>query len=102
MDDGGRTVDGDGQTFEIEARDDARPEERVTVMDEKELRELLTYGKNHAASDVHFRPGVPPVFRIGGRLLMLKSGRLTASDTEDIALAAATNPPDFQRALHFE
>lgn len=54
-------------------------------MELEKLHELLTYGKNHNASDVHFRPGAPPMFRIGGRLLMLKSDLLSADDTESIA-----------------
>ncbi len=51
-----------------------------------ELNEILKIGVAQGASDIHIRVGLPPIFRIDGRLYPLKnSNRLTFEDVNKIA-----------------
>ncbi|HWZ91930.1 MAG TPA: type IV pilus twitching motility protein PilT [Polyangiaceae bacterium] len=50
------------------------------------LHALLAAGIKHGASDIHFRPGAPPMCRVNKQLLPLKTGALSPADTEAIAL----------------
>lgn len=52
----------------------------------KELFErLLATGVKNGASDIHFRPGAPPLYRVHRQLVPLKSDVLRAETTEAIA-----------------
>ena len=46
---------------------------------------LLAAGAKHGASDIHFRPGAPPMCRVNKQLLPLKAHTLTPADTDAIA-----------------
>jgi twitching motility protein PilT len=46
---------------------------------------LLSAALKHGASDIHFRPGAPPMCRVNKQLLPLKTNVLSASDTEAVA-----------------
>jgi twitching motility protein PilT len=50
---------------------------------------LLSAAVKHGASDIHFRPGAPPMCRVNKQLLPLKINALSASDTESVARLAA-------------
>ena len=54
-------------------------------MELKTLDELLVAGVKHGVSDVHFRPGAPPLFRISGTITPVKYARLLPSDTATIS-----------------
>jgi twitching motility protein PilT len=43
-------------------------------------------GVQNGASDIHFRPGDPPIYRFNGVLRPLKMERLTAEQTREVAL----------------
>lgn len=49
------------------------------------LNKILTTAFYKEASDIHFTAGVPPVFRINGKLTMEKTDRLMPDDTEEMA-----------------
>ncbi|WP_368646304.1 type IV pilus twitching motility protein PilT [Alkalibacterium putridalgicola] len=49
------------------------------------LNKILTTAFYKDASDIHFTAGVPPVFRINGKLTMEKSEKLMPDDTEEMA-----------------
>jgi twitching motility protein PilT len=50
------------------------------------FNKLLSYGVQNGASDIHFRPGDPPTFRVSGSLRPIKGERLTAVHTKQLAL----------------
>jgi twitching motility protein PilT len=52
----------------------------------EQLVRLLTAGVHHGASDIHFRPGAAPLYRVRGELRPLKHDKLKPADTEAIAL----------------
>ena len=54
-------------------------------MDAKTLDSLLKTGVAHGVSDVHFRPGAPPLFRINGAMTAVKYERLLPSHTQAVA-----------------
>lgn len=54
-------------------------------MEETKLHSLLSGGVAYGASDVHFRPGSPPLYRIKGKIVGAKHEKLTPSDIEEIA-----------------
>jgi twitching motility protein PilT len=54
-------------------------------VDIKTLDGLLRAGVTHSVSDLHFRPGAPPLFRINGTMTPVKYERLLPSHTEIIA-----------------
>jgi twitching motility protein PilT len=54
-------------------------------VDPEHFHHLLSAGVKHGASDVHFRPGAPPMCRVNKQLVPLKTQSLTAGDTADLA-----------------
>jgi twitching motility protein PilT len=54
-------------------------------VDVKTLDGLLRAGVSHGVSDLHFRPGSPPLFRINGVMTPVKYDNLAPSDTEAVA-----------------
>ncbi len=55
-------------------------------MEPKIFDQLLTAGMKNHASDIHFKVGSPPVFRINGEVREVKAPKLRPEDTRDIAL----------------
>jgi twitching motility protein PilT len=53
---------------------------------------MLTVGVQNGASDIHFRPGDPPTYRVNGVLRALKTDRLTADATKQISLNLVSDP----------
>ena len=53
-------------------------------MNQEELHKLLAAGMKHNASDVHFKVGDPPMYRVDGTLAHLKYEKLKPADTEAI------------------
>jgi hypothetical protein len=57
-----------------------------------ELNEILKIALKGGASDIHVKPGLPPMFRVDGALVPLKNGeRLVPEDVEKMS-AAIMNP----------
>ncbi len=50
-------------------------------MKQEVLHALLSTGLKHGASDVHFRPGAPPMYRVNKQLVPLKADPLTPETT---------------------
>lgn len=50
------------------------------------MNKVLEFGVKNGASDIHFRPGETPMFRVNGELLPVKSDKLTPAMTKQIAL----------------
>jgi len=61
-------------------------------LDAATINKLLTYGVQNGASDIHFRPGDPPTYRVSGALRPIKGDKLTAKHTRDAALVVVTDP----------
>lgn len=61
-------------------------------MDVQTLNKLLTVGVQNGASDIHFRPGDPPTYRVNGTLRALKGEKLLPDHTKEIALILITDP----------
>ncbi|MFL5322286.1 MAG: type IV pilus twitching motility protein PilT [Myxococcaceae bacterium] len=55
-------------------------------MDKETMNKLLTVGVQNGASDIHFRPGDPPTYRVNGSLRALKAEKLLPAHTKQIAL----------------
>jgi twitching motility protein PilT len=51
-------------------------------MDAEHLNKLLTVGVRNGASDIHFKVGSPPAYRVDGALRNLKSLPMKPADTE--------------------
>lgn len=51
------------------------------------LNKILTNAYYKEASDIHLTAGVPPVFRINGKLILEKEEKLMPDDTEEMAKA---------------
>jgi twitching motility protein PilT len=56
-------------------------------MTQEQLHLLLQAGVKHSASDIHFKVGDPPLYRVHGTLAPLKYEKLKPGDTEAIARA---------------
>jgi twitching motility protein PilT len=54
-------------------------------MDEATLHALLTKGQQHGASDVLFKVGQPPAFRVNGELHYLQADKLMPPQTQSLA-----------------
>jgi len=56
------------------------------------------------ASDLHITVGVPPEFRIGGRLVKVKSEALSAQDTKELCYSVLTDAQksEFERTLEID
>ncbi|MFO0722267.1 MAG: type IV pilus twitching motility protein PilT [Myxococcota bacterium] len=53
-----------------------------------ELNDILGIALRGGASDIHFKAGLPPMFRVHGTLMPLKdAARLSAEDTQKMALS---------------
>ncbi len=50
------------------------------------IHELFLAMAKHNASDLHLKVGEPPIFRINGELVRMKSALMTAEDTEGLLL----------------
>src|SRR3954447_14794127 len=61
-------------------------------MDIDTMNKLLSLGVQQGASDIHFRPGDPPTYRVNGLLRALKSERLLPAHTRQIALNLIADP----------
>lgn len=61
-------------------------------MDAATLNKVLEYGVKNGASDIHFRPGEPPTFRVNGELRAIKGDKLMPDSTRQIALALISDP----------
>jgi twitching motility protein PilT len=55
-----------------------------------ELTELLKFVTKKEASDLHLKPGRPPLLRVSGRLVPLKTDPLTPKEIEDMVLPILT------------
>jgi len=55
-------------------------------LDLETMNKLLAVGCQNGASDIHFRPGDPPIYRVDGVLRQLKTGKLTPAQTREIAM----------------
>jgi len=55
------------------------------------LHKLLAAGVRHGASDIHFRPGAPPMYRVKKMLAPLKADPLRPEHTEALARMIAQN-----------
>jgi twitching motility protein PilT len=60
-----------------------------------ELNEILQIALRGGASDIHLKAGLPPMFRVDGRLVPLKDGRRLAA--EDVARMGVGIMNDFQK-----
>jgi twitching motility protein PilT len=58
----------------------------------EQLHTLLAAGVKHGASDIHFRVGGPPTYRVRGGLAQLKYNPLTPSETEALARLIIRDP----------
>lgn len=54
-------------------------------MDEKLLQQVLSAAVKHGASDIHFKVGMSPMFRVSKDLVWIKAPKLANEDTEQIA-----------------
>lgn len=61
------------------------------------MQALLAAGVKHGASDIHFRVGGPPTYRVRGGLAQLKYNSLSPTDTEDIARMVVRDPKMLDR-----
>ena len=50
-------------------------------MQKEQLNKILEMGVRNGASDIHVKAGVPPAFRINGKLQYLQTDQLTPADT---------------------
>ncbi len=48
------------------------------------LKEILALGKSEKASDIHFKVGIPPFFRIKGKLASLETPSFTEQDVNEV------------------
>src|SRR6185369_15622349 len=55
-----------------------------------DLTELLKFVTKKEASDLHLKPGRPPLLRINGRLVPLKTEPLQPKEIEDMVLPILT------------
>jgi twitching motility protein PilT len=61
-------------------------------MDAATMNKVLEYAVRNGASDVHFRPGETPTFRVSGQLRPLKGDKLTPAGTRQLALNLISDP----------
>ncbi len=69
------------------------------------MNKLLTVGAQNGASDIHFRPGDPPTYRVNGVLRALKGEKLVAAATRQVVLNLITDPAvqkDIDRLQEFD
>lgn len=63
---------------------------------EKMMREVFEQALRRRASDIHFSPGIPPVFRIDGKLVVTDGKYLEQKDMDFILAFLTTEPERFQ------
>jgi twitching motility protein PilT len=56
------------------------------------MNKVLEFGVKNGASDIHFRPGEPPIFRVTGELRPMKGDSLTPASTRQVALNLINDP----------
>ena len=61
------------------------------------MNKLLTVGVQNGASDIHFRPGDPPTYRVNGVLRALKGDRLLPAHTRQVAFNLISDPTARER-----
>ncbi len=61
-------------------------------MDAATMNKLLQYGVQSQASDIHFRPGDSPTFRIDGQLRSVKGEKLSPAHTKQCATNVIVDP----------
>ena len=61
-------------------------------MDAVTMNKLLAVGVQNGASDIHFRPGDPPTYRVNGSLRALKADRLGPEQTKQVVLNLISDP----------
>jgi twitching motility protein PilT len=66
-------------------------------MDLDTMNKLLTLGVQQGASDIHFRPGDPPTYRVNGVLRALKADKLLATHTRQVAWNLIQDPSQKDR-----
>jgi twitching motility protein PilT len=66
-------------------------------LDTATMNKLLGVGVQNGASDIHFRPGDPPTYRVNGILRALKTERLLPEHTRQVALNLIADPEIHKR-----
>ena len=61
-------------------------------MRQDRMNQLLEHGFKSGASDIHFKAGGPPLFRVNGRLSYLQTESLTPGDVRQICMNLITDP----------
>ncbi|NLK20897.1 MAG: type IV pilus twitching motility protein PilT [Epulopiscium sp.] len=56
-----------------------------------DIDKLLTFGSQSNASDIHITVGVPPIFRINGKLVPIDMPKLSPTDTEEVVMQLLKN-----------
>lgn len=56
------------------------------------MNKVLSYGVQNGASDIHFRPGDSPTFRVNGALRQMKGDKLSPAHTRQIAINVISDP----------
>jgi len=51
-------------------------------VEKKTIDMLLSSGVKYGASDIHFRPGQPPMYRVDGKMLLMKYEKIMPAQTE--------------------
>jgi twitching motility protein PilT len=62
------------------------------VITREQFHRLLEGGVQHGASDIHFRVGDPPTYRVHGKLVQLRMPRLRVDDTRALCEYTVVEP----------
>ncbi|HUS64975.1 MAG TPA: PilT/PilU family type 4a pilus ATPase [Kofleriaceae bacterium] len=62
------------------------------VITREQFHRLLEGGVSHGASDIHFRVGDPPTYRVHGKLMHLRMSRLRVDDTRALCDYVVVEP----------
>jgi twitching motility protein PilT len=66
-------------------------------MTPEQVLSFLTFGKQQGASDIHFKVGEPPCFRVNGSVIPLKAEKITHKDSIVICQTLVNDPEVKQR-----
>ena len=81
-------------------------EERAAPQLQREqINKLLSAGLSYGASDIHFKVGSPPSYRVNGRIRPLKANSLRPEDTETICrvlLSGVFGVPPIEELREFD
>jgi twitching motility protein PilT len=55
------------------------------AVERKTIDMLLSSGVKYGASDIHFRPGQPPMYRVNGKMLLMKYEKIMPAQTESLS-----------------